>query len=91
MGFLQATFASSMSGLVMTWAPVTLRGRINAIYLVAIIGVTPFGNLAAGETAQALGMSGPRWVLGGEGIFLILAAVLALSGGRRIPVVQPSA
>lgn len=91
MGLLQALFAATLSGLVMTWAPPALRGRINAVYLVAIIGVTPFGNLAAGETAQALGPAGPRWVLGGEGLVLILTALLALAGRRRDPDVQPSA
>lgn len=91
MGFLQATFAATMSGLVMAWAPPALRGRINAIYLVAIIGVTPFGNLAAGEAAQAIGTSGPRWVLGGEGAILILAALVSLSTRRREPLARPPA
>jgi MFS family permease len=91
MGFLQATFAATMSGLVMAWAPPALRGRINAIYLVAIIGVTPFGNLAAGEVAQAIGPSGPRWVLGGEGAILILAALVSLSTRRREPLAGPRA
>jgi MFS family permease len=85
MGLLQATFAGTLSGLVMTWAPASLRGRINALYLMAIIGVTPFGNLAAGEVAQALGTHGPRWVLAGEGLVLVAAAALALAQARRIP------
>jgi MFS family permease len=91
MGFLQAVFAATMSGLTMTFAPPALRGRINAFYLIAIIGVTPFGNLAAGETAQALGPNGPRWVLAGEGIVLILAAGVALATGRRNGAVRPPA
>jgi hypothetical protein len=91
MGFLQAIFAATMSGLTMTFAPPALRGRINAFYLIAIIGVTPIGNLAAGETAQALGPDGPRWVLGGEGIVLILAAAIALATGRRKGSAQPGA
>lgn len=83
LGLLQATFASTLSGLVMVWAPPALRGRINALYLMAIIGVTPFGNLAAGEAAQALGFHGPRWVLAGEGLVLAATAALALSRRRK--------
>ncbi|MFN8010102.1 MAG: MFS transporter [Holophagaceae bacterium] len=85
MGLLQATFAGTLSGLVMAWAPAALRGRINAVYLMAIIGVTPFGNLAAGEAAQALGFHGPRWVLAGEGLVLLATAVVATVRRRRIP------
>lgn len=83
MGFLQATFAGTLSGLVMAWAPPELRGRINAVYLMAIIGVTPFGNLAAGELAQVLGANGPRWVLAGEGLVLVATALGTLAAGRR--------
>jgi MFS family permease len=83
MGLLQATFAATLSGLVMTWAPPPLRGRINAVYLAGIIGVTPFGNLAAGEAAQALGFHGPRWVLAGEGLVLVAMALATLAAGRR--------
>lgn len=91
MGFVQATFVSTMSGMVMAWSPPALRGRLNAIYLIAIIGITPLGNLAAGEIAQALGPSGARWVLGGQGCILVVAALLAFTAWRREPSVHPPA
>jgi hypothetical protein len=56
-----------------------MRGRINAVYLMAILGMTPFGNLIAGEVAQALGFHGVRWVLGMQGLILGSAAIWAAS------------
>jgi hypothetical protein len=45
----------------------------------AILGTTPFGNLVAGEVAQALGFHGVRWVLGTQGLILAGAALWAAS------------
>ncbi len=76
LGVAQATFLTLMSGLVQQGAPPELRGRVNGIFLTAILGITPLGNLLAGEAAQALGHYGPRWVLGADGLVLLAAALI---------------
>ena len=52
-------------------------GLETAIYLMAVLGTTPVGNLLAGEAAQALGVNGVRWVLAAQGVCLAAAAVWA--------------
>lgn len=77
MGICHALFANHLSIVVQRRAPQHLRGRINALYFTAILGLMPLGNLLAGEVAQRLGYHGVRWVLGAQGL-LILSVVLSL-------------
>jgi MFS family permease len=79
LGVSHAVFVNLLSVVVQRRAPEPVRGRINAIYLMAILGMTPFGNLIAGEVAQALGFHGVRWVLGAQGLVLAGAAIWAAS------------
>ncbi len=82
MGLGQATFSSLLSAVIQRQAPPELRGRINGLYFMAILGLTPLGNLVAGEVAQALGFQGVRWVFGTQALVL-LATALALCILRR--------
>jgi hypothetical protein len=77
LGGSHAIFGSLKSVVVQHRAPEAIRSRITAIYLTAILGMTPLGNLAAGDVAQWLGFNGVRWVLGAQGAILIGAALWA--------------
>jgi MFS family permease len=77
LGGSHAVFGSLMSVVVQHRAPEAIRSRITAIYLTAILGTTPIGNLAAGEIAQRLGENGVRWVLGAQGLIVAGAAAWA--------------
>jgi predicted MFS family arabinose efflux permease len=85
LGLAQSTFVSLLAGLIQRQAPERLRGRMNGLYLLAIVGITPFGTLLAGEVAQRLGADGPLWVLGADGLILVGAAVLALQHHQADP------
>lgn len=62
---------TSLGTRVRQLAPPDLLGRVNALYALAIVGLSPLGTLAAGEAAQALGFHGPRWVLGAQGLLML--------------------
>lgn len=83
MGVAQARFLNAMGSQVQWLAPPHLRGRANAIYLTAILGLLPLGNLASGELAQWLGFQGPRWVIALNGVGMILTAVLMAQLNRK--------
>ncbi len=75
MGVFQATGLSLMSGTIQRKIAPGLRGRANAIYLTAVIGITPFGTLLAGEAAQRFGAQGPRIVILADGLILLVSAL----------------
>lgn len=85
MGAFQATGLSLMSGTIQRKIPPGLRGRANAIYLTAIIGITPLGTLLAGEVAQRLGAQGPRLVILADGLILLASALGLTLFLRRQP------
>lgn len=70
-GFGSGLAVTSLGSRVRELAPRDLLGRINALYALAIVGLSPLGTLAAGEAAQALGFHGPRWVLGAQGLLML--------------------
>jgi len=83
LGIAHAIFGNFLSVVVQRQAPQRIRGRINGLYLTAILGLMPLGNLLAGEIAQALGFHGVRWVLGAQGLLLLGAALLGALMKRR--------
>lgn len=90
MGIFQSMGLSMMGGTIQRKIAPGLRGRANAIYLTAVIGITPLGALLAGEVAQALGPRGPALViLTDGGILLASALALFLSVRRWEPLVWP--
>jgi MFS family permease len=51
--------------------PDEYRGRIMSLYVMTVVGLGPFGSLAAGAVAQAVG---PRWTVCAGGVVAIAAA-----------------
>jgi MFS family permease len=72
-GFSQMRQNASANTLIQTLIPDEYRGRVMALFSMAVIGVLPLGHLAGGAVAQA---TSPRWAvfLGG---LLCLAGTLA--------------
>lgn len=70
-GFGSGLSVTCLGSRVRELAPPSLLGRVNAIYALAIVGLSPLGTLSAGEVAQWLGPSGPRGVLGVQGLILL--------------------
>jgi predicted MFS family arabinose efflux permease len=89
MGIAQAHFLNAIGSQVQWHAPPHLRGRANAIYLTAILGLLPLGNLASGELAQALGFQGPRWVIALNGAAMALGASLMALNRKGIETNSP--
>ncbi|HNX96528.1 MAG TPA: MFS transporter [Candidatus Aminicenantes bacterium] len=83
LGLGHAFFGNLMGVEVQRRAPEAVRGRVTALYLMAVLGVTPLANLLAGEVAQTLGFAGVRQVLAVQGLLLALVAVWA-TGWRRL-------
>lgn len=93
MGMAQATSLTLLSSLIQRLTPAALRGRVSAIYLTAIVGLAPIGNLVAGEVAQALGRLGPLWVFRVQGLLMLLTPALMarLGFGRSNQAARPPA
>jgi len=53
--------------------PDEYRGRIMSLYTMTVVGLGPFGSLAAGAVANAVG---PRWTVFAGGVLAMLAAVV---------------
>jgi predicted MFS family arabinose efflux permease len=70
-GFGSGLAVTCLGSRVRELAPPAVLGRVNALYALAIVGLSPLGTLVAGEVGQRLGMQGPRWVLGLQGLLLL--------------------
>jgi MFS family permease len=55
-GFCVMRLNASANSLVQTLAPDEYRGRIMAFYTMTVVGLSPFGSLAAGALASRLGV-----------------------------------
>ncbi len=64
---------ASANTLIQTLIPDELRGRIMAMYSMTVVGIGPFGSLAAGALA---GRIGPRMTVLAGGVLAIAAAAL---------------
>ena len=86
-GFGSGLAVTSLGTRVRQLAPPELLGRINALYALAIVGLSPLGTLAAGEAAHALGWNGPRWVFAAQAVLLLLWRLRlgSPSGGDTAP------
>ena len=80
-GFMQQMAASNT--ILQTMVEDDMRGRVMALYFVALQGLGPFGSLLSGTLASRIGA--PRTVA--------LSGVLSLAGGvwflRQLPVIRP--
>jgi predicted MFS family arabinose efflux permease len=80
LGLLGAAMMSSSSlinTLMQKRAPDRMRGRVIALYVLAWLGLVPFGNLLAGAVAERYGAAVSLWV-GAAGIALTTLMVQAL-------------
>jgi len=79
-GFSVMRQNASANTLIQTLIPDEYRGRIMALYAMMVVGLGPFGSLAAGVLAQRLGVR-MTVLLGG---LLCLAAAIWFSMQRRV-------
>ncbi|MGH6690477.1 MAG: MFS transporter [Gammaproteobacteria bacterium] len=82
MGVAQITFQATCNTLLQLTAPDHLRGRVMSLYAVVFAGVTPFGALAIGWVAEALGTPA-ACMLGGAGGLVSVAILTVLWRTRR--------
>jgi predicted MFS family arabinose efflux permease len=64
---------ASANTLIQTLIPDEYRGRIMALYSMTVVGIGPFGSIAAGALAGSIG---PRMTVLGGGVLALAAAVL---------------
>ena len=84
-GFSVMRQMASANTLIQTLIPDEYRGRIMALYSMTVVGIGPFGSLAAGAMAHRYGAR--LTVIAGGLLYLVAAAVFAPTcpprGSRR--------
>lgn len=78
------TQMATMTTLVQTQVPDSLRGRVFSVYLWALQGITPFGSLLIGWMAQSIGISITALICG-----TVLLAVVGGLQALRPEIRQP--
>ena len=73
---------ASANTLIQTTIPDEYRGRIMALYAMTVVGLGPFGSLAAGALAQA---AGARITVAAGGLMALTAAAVFACKSRLIP------
>ncbi len=73
---------ASANTLIQTTIPDEYRGRIMALYAMTVVGLGPFGSLAAGALAQA---AGARVTVAAGGVLALTAAAVFACKSRLIP------
>ncbi len=64
---------ASANTLIQTFIPDHYRGRIMALYSMTVVGIGPFGSLAAGALANRIGV---RWTVAAGGALALAAAAI---------------
>ena len=72
---------ASANTLIQTLVPDDYRGRIMALYSMTVVGMGPFGSLAAGVLAGRIGARGTLLV---SGTLILAAAAVFRSRVRRL-------
>ena len=80
-GFSVMRQNAAANTLIQTLIPDDYRGRIMALYAMTVVGLGPFGSLAAGALAHRFGA---RWTLALSGTLIIAAAAVFRSRVRRM-------
>ena len=81
-GFLQVVHTATTNTMLQAMAPDDLRGRVMSVYVLAFLGLMPFGSLAAGAVAERL--SPAAWFVGSG----VLCTVLMVGALRVTPEVR---
>jgi MFS family permease len=82
-GMGQTLLLSASNSLIQLTSLAQMRGRVMAVYTIALVGTTPIGGLFVGWVAEQFG---PRWAFGIGGIATITAILVfgrALMRARR--------
>jgi MFS family permease len=74
---------ASANTTIQTLIPDEYRGRTMALYAMTVVGLVPFGSLAAGALA---GKFGPRFVVALGGVVALIAAITFAWSLRRKPI-----
>ena len=74
---------ASANTTIQTLIPEEYRGRIMALYTMTVVGLSPFGSLAAGALAQHFGA---RATMGVGGVLALAAAIAFGLSLRREPI-----
>jgi predicted MFS family arabinose efflux permease len=74
---------ASANTTIQTLIPDEYRGRIMALYAMTVVGLGPFGSLAAGALA---GRFGPRLTMAAGGVLALSAALIFAWHSRRDPI-----
>ncbi|MEO7403149.1 MAG: MFS transporter [Burkholderiales bacterium] len=74
------TTVSSCNQILQTIADDRMRGRLVSIYVMTFLGLAPFGNLAGGMIAEAIGA---HWTFLIHGTLLLAAVLWFLTGMRK--------
>lgn len=70
-GFCMTTTLASSNVFIQTAVPDALRGRVMALFSIALHGMMPLGNLAMGALSD---VAGAPWAAGASGVALVVAA-----------------
>jgi len=70
-GFCMTTTLASSNVFIQTAVPDALRGRVMALFSIALHGMMPLGNLAMGALSD---VAGAPWAAGASGLALVIAA-----------------
>jgi len=81
-GFAMITHMAASNTILQTVVDDTRRGRVMSFYIMAFIGMTPFGSLLAGALATRIGA--PRTVMLGGIVCVLGAAAFA----RQLPAIR---
>jgi len=82
-GFFVMRQMASANTTIQTLIPDAYRGRIMALYSMTVVGLGPFGSLAAGALAHHWG---PRLTVGAGGVTAIAAATVFGWAQKRRPI-----
>ncbi len=80
-GFCLMIHATASNTILQTITDDDKRGRVMAFYMMAFVGVAPFGSLLVGKLSERIG-PGPAVGLGG--FFCLVAAIVFFFGLRRL-------
>jgi Arabinose efflux permease len=79
-GFFMITAIASINTLVQTLTEEHMRGRVMSFYAMALMGMNPIGNLAAGSMASGIGIS----------YTLLVGGITVIFAGIWFAAVRPS-
>lgn len=79
-GFFSITFSAQGNATVQTFSAAQMRGRVMALWSVAVIGTTPIGGPIVGLVGEYIG---PRWALALGGLAALTAALFGMLRARE--------